>query len=55
MYYKAKREYLFVLPIDSEHIFCYLIENRKKNKRSKYCKKGRKGEQTDEYEKQEYT
>ena len=30
MYYKAKREYLFALPIDSEHIFCYLIENKKR-------------------------
>ncbi len=28
MYYKTNREYLFAFPVDSEHIFCYRIENR---------------------------
>ena len=29
MYYKTKYEYLFAFNVDSEHIFCYRIENGK--------------------------
>ena len=54
MNYKPNREYLFAFPIDSEHTFCYRIENRREQAFIRQ-KKGRKGEQTDEYEKQEYT
>jgi len=54
MYYKLNREYLFAISVDSEHIFCYCIENRKEQAFIRQ-KKGRKGEQTNEYEKQEYT
>ena len=54
MNYKPNREYLFAFPIDSEHTFCYRIENKREQAFIRQ-KKGRKGEQTDEYEKQEYT